>query len=145
MRIRPISIILPLCILLNINNALAESTEALNEQSFHMGLMHPNGVDFAGYSVEKKFNNDLSKNIYSFYNFGFPSLAATGFSYYENRYGNGITATAGIGIGFVMYGSAAYQFRIDKNQYIKLGAGLGFGILHSGLISVISYEHRFKD
>lgn len=145
MRLRHIYILLCFAVLLNINNALADSEGAAKEQSFHMGLMHPNGVDLAGYSVEKKFNNELSNNIYHFYNFGFPSLAATGFSFYENRNGNGFTATAGVGIGFVMYGSAAYQLKIDKNQFIKLGAGLGFGILHSGLFTVISYEHRFKD
>lgn len=127
-----------------ISQPVAAEERGVAEQSFHFGLMHPNGVDLAGYSVEKKFSNDYSSNIYSFYNFGFPSLAATGLSFYENRNGNGLTATAGIGIGFIMYGSAAYQIKIDNNQYIKLGLGLGAGIVHSGLFTVISYEHRFN-
>lgn len=129
----------------NENNAVAEQSDTEQTQSFHLGLMHPNGVDLAGYSVEKKFSNAFSNNIYSFYNFGFPSLAATGFSFYGNRNGNGFTATAGIGIGFVLYGSAAYQCKIEQDQYIKLGAGLGFGVAHSGLLTVISYEYRFDE
>lgn len=126
------------------NIALAADDPA-NEQSFHLGLFHPNGVDLAGYSVERKFSNQFSDHIYSYYNFGFPSLAATGLSYYENRHGNGLTATAGVGIGFVLYGSAAYQWKIEHDQYVKLGAGLGFGVAYGGLLPVISYEHRFKE
>jgi hypothetical protein len=110
------------------NTVLAEDIDGVDEKSFHVGLMHPNGVDVAGYSVEKK----LSNNTYSFYNFGLPSLAAIGFTYYEEYKGNGFTATAGIGIGFVMYGSVAYQWKIEQQNYLKFGAGLATG-----------YEHRF--
>lgn len=93
----------------------------------------------AGYSVEKEF----SHNVYSFYTFGFPALAAIGLTYYQRYNGDGVTATAGAGIGFVLYGSVGYQWRTGKQDYIKLGAGLATGVAYSGAIPVLSYEHRF--
>lgn len=128
-----------LIVFFHANTVLAEDMNDVDGKSFHLGLMHPNGVDVAGYSVEKK----LSNNTYSFYNFGFPSLAAIGFTYYEEHKGNGFTATAGIGIGFVMYGSVAYQWKIEQQNYFKFGAGLATGIAYSGVFPVMSYEHRF--
>jgi len=122
------------------NIAVADETTAAKEKSVHLGLMHPNGVDVAGYSVEKSFSN----NIYSFYNFGIPSFAAAGFTYYEERKGNGFSATAGVGLGFVLYGSAAYQWKIDPQNYLKFGAGLVAGVAYSGIFPVMSYEYRFE-
>lgn len=110
------------------------------QTSFHLGLVHPNGVDVVGYSVEKK----LSDRIYSFYNFGIPSFAATGLTFYQQYSGTDFTVTAGVGIGFVMYGSAANQWKIEQQQYLKLGAGLAAGVAHSGVIPVLSYEYRFE-
>ena len=130
---------LSLIFFLHASFVFAEDIDVANEQSFHLGLLHPNGVDMAGYSVEKKFSND----IYSFYNFGFPSLAAIGFTYYAEHKGDGFTATAGVGIGFVMYGSIAYQWKIEQQNYFKFGAGLATGIAYSGVFPVMSYEHRF--
>jgi hypothetical protein len=124
----------------NVNIAFAEDIDVVDEQSFHLGFMHPNGVDAAGYSVEKKFNN----SIYSFYNFGFPSLAAMGFTYYEEHKGNGLTATAGVVIGFIIYGSIGYQCKIEQQHYLRFGAGLATGVAYSGMYPVISYEYRFE-
>ena len=131
---------LSLIVFCNTNNVSAEENDAVDEQSFHLGFMHPNGVDAAGYGVEKKFYN----NIYSFYNFGFPSLAAIGFTYYEEHKENGLTATAGVGIGFIMYGSVAYQWKMEQQHYLKFGAGLATGVAYSGIFPVLSYEYRFK-
>jgi hypothetical protein len=119
--------------------ACAAEDEVARVSSAHLGFVHPEGVDLAGYSVEEKF----SRNVYSFYTFGIPSFAATGLSYYEQYNGDGLTATAGVGIGFVLYGAVAYQWRIGKQGYFKLGAGLAAGVAYSGAIPVISYEHRF--
>jgi hypothetical protein len=119
--------------------AHAQENDTPHISSAHFGLVHPEGVDVAGYSVERKFDG----NVYSFYTFGFPSLAAIGFSYYGQYAGNGLTATAGVGVGFVLYGSVAYQFRAGQNDFIKLGAGWGAGVAYSGGYPVLSYEHRF--
>lgn len=119
--------------------AHAQENDAPHISSAHFGLVHPEGVDVAGYSVEQKFAN----NVYSFYTFGFPSLAAIGFSYYEQYAGNGLSATAGVGVGFVVYGSVSYQLRIGQQDFIKLGAGWGAGVAYSGGYPVLSYEHRF--
>jgi len=115
------------------------SASSLPNKSMHFGLMHPNGVDVVGYSVEKP----LTKNVYSFYNFGFPSLAAVGLSYYENYNSNGLTSAIGVGIGSILYASIAYQFAISNMQYIKAGAGLTTSIVYSGPYPVLSYEYRF--
>ena len=77
--------------------------------------MHPSGVDFIGFTNEEYIQN----NIYSFYTFGFPSLAATGFNYYENYSENGLNATIGIGIGSVLFTSIAYQWNIGTTSYLK--------------------------
>jgi hypothetical protein len=121
--------------------AVAGAGEMDNVQvkSVHLGLVHPAGVDVLGYSVEKELGNGL----YSFYTFGFPALAAMGFSYYEQYGGNGFTATAGVGIGFILYGSAAYQWQIGQRHYLKFGAGLGTGVSYNGAYPVLSYEYRF--
>ena len=110
-----------------------------NHKSIHFGIMHPNGVDLVGYSVEKP----LSTNIYSYYTFGIPALAALGVNYYEEYNGNGITTTAGVGIGSVLYASVAYQFQLMKSQYIKIGAGLTASVAYSGVYPVIAYEKRY--
>lgn len=117
----------------------AEEIDPPRVSSTHLGLMHPEGVDVAGYSAERKFTQD----IYSFYTFGFPSLAAMGLTYYEQYEGSGFSATAGVGVGFVMYGSVAYQWRIGQQDYLKFGAGLAAGVAYSGAFPVLSYEYRF--
>jgi hypothetical protein len=131
---------LPLILFCYAAVAVAEEMDATSVQSFHLGLVHPAGVDVVGYSVEKKFSNGL----YSFYTFGFPALAAMGFTYYEQYGGNGLTATAGVGIGFILYGSAAYQWRIGQQHFLKFGAGLGTGVSYNGAFPVLSYEYRFE-
>ena len=119
----------------------AFSATAADEEvrSYHVGLLHPNGVDVAGYSIEKR----IGDKVYRFYNFGFPSLAAVGLSYYGNFRGNGPTGTVGVGIGSVLYGSLAYQWRLEEMDYLKLGAGLTAGVAYSGVYPVLAYEHRF--
>lgn len=118
---------------------MSEGAEYLNVKSFHLGFMYPNGVDLAGYTVEKKIRN----NVYTFYTFGIPSFAAIGISYYRNYEGTGLSGTFGVGIGSVMYGSLAYQLKIGRMDYFKLGAGYTTGIAYSGAYPAISYEHRF--
>lgn len=108
--------------------------------NFHAGFLYPNGVDVVGYTVERKL--EASEKLYHFYTFGFPSLAATGISYYQNFVDNGFVATAGVGIGFVLYSSVAYQWRVGCRQYLKLGAGYATGIAYSGAFPALSYEHR---
>ena len=116
----------------------AAATE-VEVRSYHVGLLHPNGVDVAGYSIEKR----ISDNVYRFYNFGFPSFAAVGMGYYANYQGNGPTGTLGVGIGSVLYASLAYQWRLAGEDYLKLGAGLTAGVAYSGAYPVLAYEHRF--
>lgn len=111
----------------------------VNHRSVHLGIMHPSGVDVVGYSVESQ----LTDNIYRFYNFGFPSIAALGLSYCENYSSYGLTGSLGVGIGSVLYGSVAYQFPLAKMQFLKVGIGLTTSIAYSGGHSVLSYEHRF--
>ncbi|MEO8330967.1 MAG: hypothetical protein ABI479_00920 [Gallionella sp.] len=109
-------------------------------RSYHFGLMHPSGVDFAGYTVEEKIRDD----IYRFYTFGFPSIAAIGLTYYENYQGSGLAATVGVGIGSVAYGSIAYQWEISEADFVKLGAGFTTSIVYNGAHPVLSYEHRLR-
>lgn len=110
--------------------------------SIHAGFLYPNGIDIAGYTVEKKLDN--YQKTFRFYTFGLPSIAAAGLAYYENFNGNGFVSTAGVGIGFVLYTSVAYQLRMDEDQYLKLGAGLAAGIAYTGVYPALSYELRFK-
>ena len=114
--------------------------EEAKVRSFHLGFLHPNGVDLVGYTVEKKMRN----NIYGFYTFGFPSLAAIGISYYRNYEGNGLSGTFGVGIGSVVYGSLVYQWKFGEMDYFKLGAGYTTSIVYSGVYPALSYEHRFN-
>ena len=121
-------------------DAFTSATAAEGElRSYHIGLLHPNGVDVVGYSVEKR----IGDKVYRFYNFGFPSLAAAGLSYYASYQGNGPTGTVGVGVGSVIYASLAYQWRFDDRAYLKLGAGLTAGVAYSGPYPVLAYEHRF--
>ena len=108
-------------------------------ESPHYGIFHPNGLDLIGYSVEK----ELAKGIYRYYTFGFPSFAAVGLNYYGNYAGNGLTSTIGIGLGAILHLSLAYQFHIDRRDYIKIGAGYTDNLVYAGFYPVISYEQRF--
>lgn len=110
--------------------------------SIHAGFLYPNGVDIVGYTTEKKLD-DYNK-IFRFYTFGLPSIAAAGLAYYENFVGNGFIFTAGVGVGSVFYSSAAYQLRLDKNQYLKFGAGLAAGVAYTGIYPALSYEYRLN-
>jgi len=67
-----------------------------------------------------------------------------GLGYHEEHGGSGISATAGVGIGFVLYGSVAYQWKIEQLHYLKLGAGLASGVAYTGVFPVLSYEYRFE-
>jgi hypothetical protein len=125
--------------LLPLSHGHAQGDDSI--RSMHLGLLYPNGVDVAGYSVEKRISADL----YRFYTFGFPSLAAVGLSYYMNYGGDGLTSTVGVGIGSVLYGSVAYQWQTDKSCYWKLGAGVTAGVAYSGVYPVLSYEYRFDN
>ena len=119
--------------------SLEANGASISSKSYHLGIMHPNGVDIVGYTVEIP----QTRNVYRYYNFGFPSLAAVGISYYENYNGNGLTSTLGIGVGSVLYGSIAYQFSIENIQYLKIGAGFTASIIYSGVYPVLAYEYRF--
>ena len=124
----------------NICHAHAESEPKRRTSSFHAGFLYPAGVDVVGYTAETSLNG----RWYWYYTFGFPSIAATGFSCYADYDGNGPVATAGIGIGSVAYASVVYQLRVAKNQFFKLGGGYTAGIAYSGLFPVLSYEVRFR-
>ena len=97
--------------LLPLSHGHAQADDSI--RSMHLGLLYPNGVDVAGYSVEKK----ISADVYRFYTFGFPSLAAVGLSYYRKYGGDGLTSAVGVGIGSVLYGSIAYQWQADASHY----------------------------
>lgn len=110
-------------------------------ESLHIGFLHPNGVDLVGYSREKPLND----NVYRFYTFGLPSIAAMGINYYANGYGrNGLNATIGVGIGSVAYVSLAYQWKLDANSNLKLGAGYTAGVAYSGVYPALAYEHQLS-
>lgn len=108
--------------------------------SWHAGFLYPNGVDVAGYTLERKL--DSHESLYRYYTFGIPSFAAMGVSYYENFSGNGLVASAGAGVGFVFHTSVSYQWRISANQYIKMGAGYATGVSYAGTYPALSYEYR---
>jgi len=93
----------------------------------------------AAYSVEKR----ISTNVFRFYTFVIPSLAAVGISYYRNYGGDGLTSTVGVGIGTVLYGSVAHQWQMVKSRYLKQGAGVTSGVAYSGVYPVLQYEYRF--
>jgi hypothetical protein len=120
--------------------AAGESAPQMEISSVHAGFLYPNGVDVLGYTIEHKINN----KFYCYYTFGLPSLAAAGISYYCDYNGNGIAATAGIGIGSVAYGSLVYQIRITDRNFLKLGGGYTTGIAYTGLYPALSYEFRYK-
>ena len=108
-------------------------------ESFHLGFLYPNGVDVVGYTAEE----EIRDHLYRFYTFGIPSFAAIGVSYYKNYQGNGVSVAFGVGIGSVMYGSLAYQLKLKKTNYLKLGAGITTGVAYTGGYPALSYEHRF--
>jgi hypothetical protein len=112
-----------------------------NMRSYHLGFLYPNGADIGGYTVEKNIQN----NLYSFYTFGFPAIASIGVSYYENYEGDGFATSAGVGLGYLsmFHASISYQWKIEKADYIKVGAGLAATLVYNGAFPVISYEHRF--
>ncbi|MDD2898043.1 MAG: hypothetical protein PHI31_04955 [Desulfuromonadaceae bacterium] len=120
--------------------ATAEAEQPRRTSSVHAGFLYPAGVDVAGYTAEV----GLSDHWYWYYTFGFPSLAATGFSCYADYDGNGPVATAGVGIGSVAYASVVYQLRVADNQYLKLGGGYTTGVAYTGLYPALSYEMRFR-
>jgi len=124
--------------LVSLSSGYAQCGESV--KSIHLGFLYPNGVDVAGYSVERQ----ISADVYRFYTFGAPSLAAIGLSYYGDFEGDGFTSTVGIGIGSILYGSVAYQWQADTLHYWKLGAGLTAGVAYSGVYPVLSYEYRFE-
>ena len=129
-----------IALLLFASSAFAHGA-AKEVETFHVGFLHPNGVDVAGYSSEKQ----LSNNIYRFYTFGLPSIAAIGLNYYASGYGrNGFNATIGAGIGSVAYASLAYHWKLDTTSNFKLGAGYATGVAYSGTYPVLSYEHHFS-
>ena len=123
--------------LLSLIGGCAQGVESV--QSTHLGVLYPNGVDVAGYTVERR----IDAGLYRFYTFGFPALAAMGIGYYRNFAEDGLTSTVGVGVGSVLYGSVAYQWRVGKARYVKLGAGVTFGVAYGGAYPVISYEYRF--
>ncbi len=119
--------------------ALCAAEERTATASVHAGFLYPNGVDLAGYTVEKS----ISATIYYFYTFGFPSLAAAGLCYYADYEGNGLSGTIGVGIGSVLYASLVYQWKIATKQFLKTGAGFTTGIAYTGAYPALSYEYRF--
>ena len=128
-----------IAVLLLASSAFARGADEEIE-SLHFGFLDPKGVDVFGYSSEKRLNN----NVYRFYTFGLPSIAAIGINYYANGYGqNGVNATIGAGIGSVAYVSLAYGWKLDATSNLKLGAGYTAGIAYSGAYPVLSYEHKF--
>lgn len=120
-------------------SSLCAAEERTATTSVHAGFLYPNGVDLAGYTVEQS----ISENVYYFYTFGFPSLAAAGLSYYADYEGNGLSGTIGVGIGSVLYASLVYQWKIAGKQYLKTGAGFTTGIIYTGAYPALSYEYRF--
>jgi hypothetical protein len=121
------------------NTASADAPWGATERSLHLGLFHPNGVDVLGFSVEQQINS----NEYWFYNVGIPSFAAVGYSYYQHHAESGFLLTTGVGIGFVLYGSLAYQWLIKPQHLLKLGAVWATGVAYTGALPVVSYEYRF--
>ena len=119
--------------------SLCAAEERTATSSVHAGFLYPNGVDLAGYTVERS----ISDSIYSFYTFGLPSLAAAGLSYYADYEGNGLSGAIGVGIGSVLYASLVYQWKIADKQYLKTGAGFTTGIAYTGAYPALSYEYRF--
>lgn len=94
----------------------------------------------AGYTVE----HSLGRNMYGYYTFGLPSLAAAGVAYYSNYDGNSIVATVGVGIVPVLHTSLSYQVRLADRHFLKLGAGYTTTIVYNGFYPALSYEVRFK-
>ena len=119
--------------------SLCAAEEGTATASVHAGFLYPNGVDLAGYTVERS----IADNVYYFYTFGFPSLAAVGLSYYAEYEGNGLSGTVGVGIGSVLYASLVYQWKIANKQYLKTGAGFATGVAYTGAYPALSYEYRF--
>ncbi|NND71439.1 MAG: hypothetical protein HKN43_07660 [Rhodothermales bacterium] len=117
--------------------------------SFHVGVLHPNGMDFLGYSVEKHMDNRL----YWYYTIGVPSFLAIGITHYNNRDGNGLTATFGAGLGYTFYAAIAYQVKLGKKHFLKLGAAgtiatyYPFAPIEKSYYvertGIIAYEYRF--
>ena len=120
--------------------ALPAAAEEARTASGHFGFLYPNGVDVAGYTVERK----LDDHLYRFYTFGIPSFAAIGVSYYANYSGNGTAAAVGVGLGSIAYASLAYQWKVGEQDYFKLGVGVTTGVAYSGAYPALSYEHRLS-
>ena len=118
-------------------------------RSFHVGVLHPNGIDLLGYSVERHMDNKL----YWYYTIGVPSVLAIGITHYSNHDGNGLTATLGAGLGYSLYAAIAYQLKLGNKNFLKLGAASTFATYYPFAPSevsyyvethpVIAYEYRF--
>lgn len=135
----------PVCsgmLLLLLADMAQAATSGISASSIHAGFLYPNGVDIAGYTVETKLAG--YEKLYRYYTFGLPALAATGIAHYQDFNGNGLMVSAGVGIGFVLQASAAYQWQMQRNQFVKLGAGWAAGIAYSGFYPAMSYELRFE-
>ncbi len=91
-----------------------------SEHSIHLGILHPSGMDLFGYSVERHMNDKL----YWYYTIGVPSVLAIGIIHYNNRDGNGLTTTLGIGLGFSLYASITYQLKLGNQNFLKLGTSI---------------------
>ncbi len=112
-----------------------------SNQSIHLGVFHPNGgLSMIGYSVESPLNDRL----YWYYAFGFPTVAAAGITYYENRDGNGLTSTLGVSLASYAYVSAAYQLSLGNQRFLKLGVGASGGFAYDATVHpIIAWEQRF--
>ena len=118
-------------------------------RSFHVGVWHPNGMDLIGYSVERHMDNKL----YWYYTIGVPSLLAIGITHYNNRNGNGLTATLGAGLGYSLYAAITYQVKLGNKNFLKLGAASMVGTYYPfapieksyyvQTNAIVSYEYRF--
>ncbi len=118
-------------------------------RSIHAGVLHPNGIDLFGYSVERHMDNKL----YWYYTIGVPSVLAIGITHYSNRDGNGLTATLGAGLGYSLYVAIAYQVKLGNKNFLKLGAASTLATYYPFAPSevsyyvethpVIAYEYRF--
>lgn len=70
-------------------------------------------------------------------------LFGAGVAYYSARDGNGVAASATIGV-VGAHANLMYQFRLDAKDYIVAGASYGqFFMQYQGWAPVLAYERRF--
>lgn len=108
--------------------------------TFNAGIGSPKAWNYAG--ITKEYLLDDHTTVFITGGLG-TALIGTGIAYYGNREGNGIAASAAIGI-VDLQATLAYQIKLGAQDFISAGASYGMFFMQCYCwLPVLSYEHRY--